>query len=476
MNNQELTISQAIDLICEEKKISREVVLLAIEQALAAAYRRDYGDKLQNIKVDFNPVDGSMKVYDVKTVVEDVPPEELEPKEPASPNLSSLGGPAAEKEEAETKKAKKVKKTKKETKKKEPAPEATPSEDLAEEKKRFNPKTDIQLSDAKKIDKKTKVGEIITSELPMPSGFGRVAAQTAKQVIVQKIREAERQTVFDRYKAQEGTVLNGIIQRFDRGMVMVELPDAVAIMPGSEQIMGERYMPNQKFKFYLQAVKQGLKGIEIIVSRRHPEILRELFRQEIPEISNGSVEIKGVAREAGSRAKVAVWTSERGVDAVGACIGQRGVRIQTIISELGGEKIDIIEWNDDIKKFLINSLSPAKIASIELDEANKKAVAKVRLDQLSLAIGRAGQNVRLASRLTGYEIDVQQAEVAEGEAVASTEQPSTPSTEPTEKIEEKTVPATPEAIVEKPVEAATTEEKPVKKARAKKVKKEDKES
>ncbi|MCX6740894.1 MAG: transcription termination factor NusA [Candidatus Parcubacteria bacterium] len=464
MSNQELTISQAIDLICEEKKISREVVLLAIEQALAAAYRRDYGDKLQNIKVDFNPVDGSMKVYDVKTVVEDVPLEELEPKEPI-----------AEKEETETKKTKKVKKTKKAGREKELTQEIASSEneDSAEEKKRFNPKTDIQFSDAKKIDKKTKVGEIVTSELPMPSGFGRVAAQTAKQVIVQKIREAERQTVFDRYKAQEGAVLNGIIQRFDRGMVMVELPDAVAIMPGSEQIMGERYMPNQKFKFYLQAVRQGLKGLEIIVSRRHPEILRELFRQEIPEINSGSVEIKGVAREAGSRAKVAVWTSEKGVDPVGACIGQRGVRIQTIISELGGEKIDIIEWNDDIKKFLINSLSPAKVVSLEIDETNKKAVVKARPDQLSLAIGRAGQNVRLASRLTGYEIDVQQAEAAESETVVPTEQPSVPSAdlrtkdfgegvEPIEKIEEKSAPVTPEAIVEKST----------KKVRIKKTKKE----
>ena len=463
MSNQELTISQAIDLICEEKKISREVVLLAIEQALAAAYRRDYGDKLQNIRVDFNPVDGSMKVYDVKNVVEDVPPEELEPKEAA-----------AKKEETEVKKSKRTKKTGKVEKEEEPTPEVAPSEpastgplslggseSLVEEKKRFNPKTEIQLSDAEKIDKKTKVGEIITSELPMPSGFGRVAAQTAKQVIIQKIREAERQTIFDRYKAQEGIVLNGVIQRFDRGMVIVELPDAVAIMPGSEQIIGERYMPNQKFKFYLQAVKQSLKGMEIIVSRRHPEILRELFRQEIPEVSSGAVEIKGVAREAGSRAKVAVWTSEKGVDPVGACIGQRGVRIQTIISELGGEKIDIIEWSDDIKKFLINSLSPAKIISLEIDETNKKAVAKAQPDQLSLAIGRAGQNVRLASRLAGYEIDVQQAEVA-GEVVVPTEQESAPSTELAEKIEEKSA------------EAVTMKEKPTKKARAKKTKKEDK--
>ncbi len=428
MINQDLTISQAIDLICQEKKISRELVLLAIEQALAAAYRRDYGDKTQNIKVEFNPADGSMRVYDVKTVVEDLPPEELEPIE------------TTEEQPKEVKKTEKTKKTKKKEKAEEKLekPAEAPIEGLEEEKKRFNPKTDIQLSDAKKINRKIKIGEIITTELPMPSGFGRVAAQTAKQVIVQKIREAERQNVFDRYKTQEGTVINGIIQRFDRGMVLVELPDVVAIMPGSEQIMGEKYLPNQKFKFYLQAVKTTPKGPEIIVSRRHPEILRELFRQEIPEVNSGSVEIKGVAREAGSRAKVAVYTSEKGIDPVGACIGQRGVRIQTIIAELGGEKIDIIEWHEDSKKFITNALSPAKISTIEIDEDNKRAAVKVKPDQLSLAIGRAGQNVRLASRLTGYEIDVQMAPEESETPVSGEEQPATETVVGVEEVKTET--------------------------------------
>ncbi|MDD2646893.1 MAG: transcription termination factor NusA [Patescibacteria group bacterium] len=395
MANNEPTISQAIDLICQEKKISRDLVLSAIEQALAAAYRRDYGEKNQNIKVEFNPIDGSMRVFDVKTVVEDLPPEELAEKE------------NEEKEAEEIKKTKKSKTKKIEAEESVPVQSEITAEEDEEEKKRFNPKTDLQLSDAKKINKKIKIGETITTELKMPTGFGRVAAQTAKQVIVQKIREAERQTVFDRYKAQEGTVINGIIQRYERNMVLVELQDTTAILPASEQIIEERYMPNQKFKFYLQVVRQTPKGPEIIVSRRHPEILKELFVQEIPEITNGTVEIKAIAREAGSRAKVAVFTQEKGVDPVGACIGQRGVRIQTIISELGGEKIDIIEWSEDLAKFITNALSPAKVQSIEIDEKNKKAIVRVKEENLSLAIGRAGQNVRLASRLTGYEIDVQ---------------------------------------------------------------------
>lgn len=370
----EPTILQAIEQICQEKKLSKEQVLTAIEQALAAAYRKDYGEKNQNIKVKFNPEDGSMKVFDIKTVVEDLPKEE---------------------------KIKREKEVKKKT------GESSIAVSPEVERRRFNPKTEIQLSEAKKINKNIKVGDVITTELPLPTGFGRVAAQTAKQVIIQRLREAERQTIFDHYKSQEGQVISGIVQRREKNMILVDLPETTAILPGSEQIMEEKYFPGQKLKFYLQAVKQTAKGPEIILSRRHPEILRDLFRQEIPEIANGLVEIKAVAREAGSRAKVAVWTDKKGIDPVGACIGQKGVRIQTIIAELGGEKVDIIEWHEEPIKFITNALSPAKIQSIEIDEKNKKAIVKVKEEHLSLAIGKAGQNVRLASRLTGYEIDVQ---------------------------------------------------------------------
>lgn len=388
----EPTILQAIEQICQEKKLPKEAVLAAIEQAMAAAYRRDYGEKNQNVKVEFNPVDGSMKVFDIKTVVEDLPEEE-----------------EAEKEKT---KAEKKKKTTKKTKKAKIEEENSPvvasiATGEEEEKRRFNLRTEIQFSEAKKINKKIKIGEIIVTELPLPTGFGRVAAQTAKQVIVQRLREAERQTIFDRYKSQEGQVINGVVQRREKNMILVDLPDTAAILPSSEQIFEEQYIPGQKLKFYLQAVRQSLRGPEIIVSRRHPEILKELFRQEIPEIASGVVEIKAVAREAGSRAKVAVWTDEKGVDPVGACIGQRGVRIQTVISQLGGEKVDIIEWDEDPAKFVVNALSPAKIQSVEINKETKKAIVKIKEEHLSLAIGRAGQNVRLASRLAGHNIEIQ---------------------------------------------------------------------
>lgn len=423
----EPTILQAIEQICQEKKLPKEAVLAAIEQAMAAAYRRDYGEKNQNVKVEFNPVDGSMKVFDIKTVVEDLPEEEEEEE--------------TEKEKTKTEKKKKItKKTKKAKIKEENSPVVAPiAVGDEEEKRRFNPRTEIQFSEAKKINKKIKIGEIIVAELPLPTGFGRVAAQTAKQVIVQRLREAERQNIFDRYKSQEGQVINGVVQRREKNMILVDLPDTTAILPSSEQIFEEQYIPGQKLKFYLQAVRQSLRGPEIIVSRRHPEILKELFRQEIPEIASGVVEIKAVAREAGSRAKVAVWTDEKGVDPVGACIGQRGVRIQTVISQLGGEKVDIIEWDEDPAKFVVNALSPAKIQSVEINKETKKAIVKIKEEHLSLAIGRAGQNVRLASRLAGYNIEIQTlvVEKAETKKELIEEEKDKTEEEPTKKEEAK---------------------------------------
>jgi N utilization substance protein A len=351
----EPTFLELIEQISQEKKLSKETVINAIEQALAAAYRKDYGEKNQNIKVKFNPVDGSMQIFDVKTVVEDL-------KE---------GG-------------------------------------KIEEKRQFNPKTQIFLSEAKKINKDYKVGDQVITELPLPTGFGRIAAQTAKQVIIQKLREAERESLYERYKLQEGKIITGTIQRKGKNnIILVDLGDVFAFLPPSEQIPEEKYKPGSKMQFYLQVVKQTTKGPEIILSRRHVELVKALFRQEIPEVANGLVEIKAIAREAGSRTKVAVFSKEKNIDPVGACIGQKGVRIQTIISQLGGEKIDIIEWNEDPLKFISNALSPAKIQSLEIDEKNKKAIVKVKEEHLSLAIGKAGQNIRLASRLTGYEIEIQ---------------------------------------------------------------------
>jgi len=372
----EITISSAIEQICEEKNLSPEQVLEAIEQALAAAFRKDFGEKNQNIKVEFNPENKGMKVFDVKTVVEDVlEEEELEKKE--------------------------KKDEKKET----------------EEKKRFNPRTEIQISEAnlilppknKKITKnKFKIGDIIRTPLEVPSDFGRIAAQTAKQVITQRLREAEREIIFQKYKGEEGKVLNGNIQRKEKYTTFVDFGDTTAILPSHEQISEERYSPDQKIKVFVMSVNQGSKGPEIIVSRRHPEILKELFRTEIPEVANNSVEIKVIAREPGSRSKVAVWTDEKNLDPIGSCVGQRGIRIQTIISECGGEKIDIIKYSENPEEFIANALSPSKISSIEINEKEKIALVRVKQDQLSLAIGKSGQNVRLAAKLTGWKINIQE--------------------------------------------------------------------
>ncbi|MFA6146130.1 MAG: transcription termination factor NusA [Patescibacteria group bacterium] len=390
-------ILAAIDQICQEKKLSKEQVVGAIEQALSAAYRRDFGQKNQDVRVEFDPETAKMQVFDIKTVVEDLPEEEI----------------SADIEEGEKEEKKKKKTTKKSEKIEK---EILPIE--PQEEKHFNPRTELQLSDAKKISKKYKIGDIIKTELEIHSDFGRIAAQTAKQVIVQRLKEIERSTVFQNYKSQEKQVVDAVVQRLERNVILVDLQDATAVLPYTEQVQEERYYPGQKIKVYILMVSETNKGPEIIVSRRHPDILKELFKSEIPEIASGTVEIKVIAREAGSRSKIAVFTSEKNLDPIGSCIGQKGARIQTIISEIGGEKIDIIEYSDDPQKFIANALAPAKTVSLKIDEKNKEVSVKVRKNQLSLAIGRAGQNVRLASRLTGYKIEVQLFEEEETEATA----------------------------------------------------------
>ena len=372
----------AIKQVCEEKKIEYSLVISAIESSLAAAYRKDYGNKLQNIKVSFNPETGKSKIYDVKTVVEDL----------------------SEEEQKEFEEMEKAREQGLEKKEREPRRDAEIKE--GEEEKRFNPKTDIQLKDALLINKDYKVGDEVVFDLEEPEGYGRMAAQTAKQVIIQKIREIEKETIFNEFKDQEGEVINGIIQRVEGRLVFIDLEKAIGILPVDEQIFGEKYTIGDRVKVYVKEVRSGVRGAEIILSRKSEEILRKIFFMEVPEVANGLIEIKGVAREAGSRSKVAIYTDSENIDPVGSCVGQRGVRIQTIISELGGEKVDIIEYNEDPAKFVSNSLSPAKIINIEIDENNKKAVVKVDPDKLSLAIGKNGQNVRLAARLTGWKIDI----------------------------------------------------------------------
>jgi len=374
-------IVAAIKQICDEKNLPYDSVLESIEYALAAAYRKDFGEKDQNIKAEFNPETGGIKVFDEKTVVD-------------KPVLS------------EEEMAAKTEWT---------------EEELAA---RFNAKTEIQLADAKEIKAKAKLDDILRIELQAPTEFGRVAAQTAKQVIIQRLKEVEKGILFEQFKDRENTMATGVIQRREGPNVLVDVENITAIMPPEEQVRFENYTPGQKMKFLIARVSDEGRGPAVIVSRASANMVRELFAAEIPEVQSGVVEIKSVAREAGSRSKVAVASSQSNIDPIGSCVGQRGSRVQTIISELEGEKLDIIEYSDDTKKFITNALSPAKVISIDLDDAQKLATVKVDASQLSLAIGRGGQNVRLASHLTGWRIAVEGLEgekIEVGEAGEATE-------------------------------------------------------
>ncbi|MFA6410156.1 MAG: transcription termination factor NusA [Candidatus Buchananbacteria bacterium] len=408
-------ISDAIKQICQEKGLPVESVVQTVEAALAAAFRKDFGEKNQNIKVEFDLNTGKSKVFDIKTVVEDMPEEVLVEGEEENKTEPKIIEPV----------------------------EGEPGEEV----RRFNPKTEIQLSDAKKIKKDYEIGDEIKTPLEVPGEFGRMAAQTAKQVIIQKLRETERETVYQEFKGKEGEIVVGTVQRREGNLVLIDLGKTTALLPPEEQIRGENYAPGGHLKVYITSVNITTKGPEVIVSRSHPEIVKKLFILEIPEIASGVVQIKSIAREAGSRSKIAVFTDQENIDPIGSCIGQRGARIQTIISELKGEKVDIIKYSDDPKEFIANALSPAKILSIDINDAEKTAMAKVAEDQLSLAIGRAGQNVRLAARLTGWKIDI----------VSDTGK----------KIDEEVVAALAEEveIVEtKPEEESASDEKPKKKA------------
>lgn len=392
-------IAQAMRQVCEEKGLSFESVLATVESALAAAYRKDFGEKNQNIKIEFDPESGSMRAFDVKAVVEDMELEESEehgeagePVRPAKETEAVIAPPAGG--------------------------EGAP---VAEEEPKFNPKTMIMLSEAQKTKTDAAIGEEIRFELEIPHSFGRMAAQTAKQVVIQKLREAERQGIYDEYKSREGQIIVGTVGRKEVRFIFVDLGKINAILPISEQIATEQYRAGARIKVYVTAVNVTARGPEIVVSRAHPEMLRQIFMLEIPEIQSGAVEVKSIAREAGSRAKVAVLSHAENVDPIGACIGQRGVRIQTVITELGGEKIDVIKWEDDPVKFIASALSPAKVQEIRLEEAEKTAYVKVSPDQLSLAIGRGGQNVRLASQLTGWRITIAGQEAVEAAQPAAEE-------------------------------------------------------
>ncbi len=359
----------AVMQIAEEKGIDRDRVLGVVEAAIAAAYKKEYGKRGQNIRATFDEKDGAVEFFLLKEVVD----ESVRDFTVVSEDDTSV-------------------------------PVETSSDE--ERLPRFNEERDITLEDARKEKPDAVVGDIIEFSLPPHTDFGRVAAQTAKQVVIQRVREAERDSMFEEYKGRENEVVSAVVQRVEGRTVFVDLGKSVGVLFPSEQVKGERYTVGMRMKVYILEVSQDPKGPGITVSRTHPDLVRRLFELEVPEIFTGTVEIKAIAREAGSRAKVAVYTEEEGVDPIGSCVGQRGTRVQTIIDELGGEKMDIIEWDEDAIRFITAALSPAKVLSVELDEEKKEAVAVVPDDQLSLAIGKRGQNVRLAVKLTGWNIDV----------------------------------------------------------------------
>lgn len=447
-------IANAIRQVCEEKNIALETVVETLEAALAAAYRKEFGQANQNIKVEFNPETGDSRVFDVKTVVEVDDEGHVIEEKAVGEDLEETMSVKKDKEQdvAVTETVTKVDEEEKE----DPSSKGESVEGLADkseenvedEPREPNPKTEIILNDARDIKSDAKVGDEIVVELEVPEAYGRTAAQTAKQVVIQKLREAERDIIFNEYKEREGEVVNAVVQRREGRMVLIDLSKTTALMPPEEQIVTERYRPGDRLKVYLMSVTRGARGSEIVVSRAHQEIVRQLFTVEVPEIHNGIVEIKGIAREPGARSKVAVFTEEENIDPIGACVGQKGSRIQTIISELGGEKIDIIEWSEDPVEYIKHALSPAKVVSVELHEAEKTAVVKVAEDQLSLAIGRSGQNVRLAARLTGWKITL----VGEG---GKTVESDAPVEELAEVVEGQKVEPTVAEPVEKSVKTKT---------------------
>ncbi len=363
----------------EERKIPQEKIIDAIEQSLAAAYKKDYGKKGQIIRCSLDLDSGAMSFYQVKIVADESTVRFVELDEEGNPVSSDLEENFSEEEE----------------------------EDGEETRSIYNPEKHILLEDAQKMKNGVKVDDEITFPLELRDDFGRVAAQTAKQVIMQRIREAERGVVLDEFSDREGEIVIGTIQKIDiKGTVFIDFGRATGILPKEEQIPGENYRQGQRIKAYLFHVEETSRGVNLKLSRSHPRFLLELFALEAPEIANGTVEVKGIAREPGSRSKMAVMSHDENIDATGSCVGQKGVRVMTVSDELNNEKIDIIEYDEDPKEYIAKALSPAKVLSIEINEETKEAKIQVASDQLSLAIGKGGQNARLANKLTGWKIDI----------------------------------------------------------------------
>ncbi len=357
-------LKQALEFIETEKRISKDKIIDAVEASLAAAYKKEYADKDQVVKCVLNMDTGVMDFVQTKLIVDE----------------TNCWFPENEEQE----------------------------KDDEDDRPKFNDEKHIKLSDAKLIKRDSEVGNEIVFPLETQDDFGRIAAQTAKQVIMQKLREAEKASLTEEFAEKEGSILTGTVQRAERGNVFIDLGRATAILSQDEQIQGENFKSGERIRAYLFKSDDSIKGLSLKLSRTHPKFLVELFKEEAPEVASGAVEIKFVAREPGRRAKIAVVAHDQNIDPVGACVGGRGTRVNQITKELHGERIDIIEWSEDTKEFIKAALSPAEVVSLSIDEENKQASVLVNTDQFSLAIGRGGQNVRLAARLTGWKIDVKE--------------------------------------------------------------------
>jgi N utilization substance protein A len=355
-------IKAAISQIAEERGIPFEKVVETFEQALASAYKKEYGKKGQQIKSKINLETGEIKFWQVKAVVDE--------------------------------------------------------KDVKEGKTKFNPDRHILLEEAKKIKPEIKVGEELIIPLETKIDYGRIAAQTAKQVILQKLKETERELIYQEYKSKEGQIVSGIVQRVEPRAVYLNIGKTLGILPKEEQVPGEFYKPGQRLRVYILKVEQTPKGPSVILSRSHPKLVSKLFELEVPEIQAGQLEIKSISREAGSRTKVAVISKVKEIDAIGAMVGHRGTRVGAVINELGGEKIDIVLYSEKPEEYIANALSPAKVLEVRILPKNK-ALAIVPDDQLSLAIGKDGQNVRLAAKLTNWKIDVKSKSEVEKEEKTS---------------------------------------------------------
>lgn len=374
----------------EDRGISKETMIDAIEVAMATAYKKEYGKRGQVVRAKLDMATGTISFEQVKSVVDETMvrfPEEGEEALELPPHREH---------------------------------EETPEGELP----RYDVEKHMLLEDAKRIKRGVELGEEIVFPLEPQDDFGRIAAQTAKQVVIQKIREAEKLSIMEEFGGKRGEIVSGIVQRAERGSLYIDLGRATGVIPYEEQIPGERFRPGERIRAYLGAVDEGFRGVYLRLSRANPKFVVKLFEMEAPELSSGAIEIKNIAREPGSRTKLAVASLEPHIDPVGSLVGQRGVRVSTVMSELGGERIDVIEWSEDQAAFVKESLSPATVMEVVLNEAERRAIVTVSEDQQSLAIGRGGQNVRLAAKLTGWNIDIISTgggEAAQADATATEE-------------------------------------------------------